>query len=64
MDCPDRSSEELAARENMVTDLKKRNEQTHLDHYIRYGKVCSRVKKLHEVNHVSLTLISICVGVF
>ena len=60
----DRSSEALAARENLATYLKERAEQTHLDHYIRYGKVCSRVKKLHEVNHVSLTLISICVGVF
>jgi len=40
------SSEERAARKNLVTDLKKkRAEQTHLDHYIWYGKVCSRVKK-------------------
>ena len=44
--CPDRSSEERATRKQLVTDLKKkRAEQTHLDHYIRYGKVCSREKK-------------------
>ncbi|XP_063689176.1 uncharacterized protein LOC134822194 [Bolinopsis microptera] len=44
--CPDRSSEERATRKHLVTDLKKkRAEQTHLDHYIRYGKVCSRDKK-------------------
>ncbi|XP_063681918.1 uncharacterized protein LOC134816852 [Bolinopsis microptera] len=37
--CPDRSSEERATRKHLVTDLKKkRAEQTHLDHYIRYGK--------------------------
>ena len=44
--CPDRSSEERATRKHLVTDLKKkRAEQSHLDHYIRYGKVCSRDKK-------------------
>jgi len=44
--CPDRSSEERATRKHLVTDLKKKRvEQTHLDHYIRYGKVCSRDKK-------------------
>ena len=44
--CPDRSSEERATRKHLVTDLKKkRAEQAHLDHYIRYGKVCSRDKK-------------------
>ena len=36
----------VAARKHLVTDLKKkRAEQTHLDHYVRYGKVCSRDKK-------------------
>ena len=44
--CPERSSEERATRKHLVTDLKKkRAEQTDLDHYIRYGKVCSRDKK-------------------
>ena len=44
--CPDRSSEKRATRKHLVTDLKKKSaEQTHLDHYIRYGKVCSRDKK-------------------
>ena len=44
--CLDRSSEERATRKHLVTDLKKkRAEQAHLDHYIRYGKVCSRDKK-------------------
>lgn len=44
--CPDRSSEERAARKLLVTELKKMSaEQPHRRHYIRGGKVCSIEKE-------------------